>query len=223
MITIRQIERLFSAQQWPQLFAHLTAGRPEFSHLPAQLLPTPAKQHKSSEDSSRTRTLPTQVVPIAALAMIRLEELTQSNHPFFRRLLNVVLTSQQSDGGWGDPVTTALCLRALLSSNGQGASISGGLAYLAGLQKTEGIWPKEPIRRLPADAFTSAFILHQVGEYEAFQTSIRFDDALLWFATHERQLDEPTQRLWRHARTRCRMNPHQGSVHLWSTPHRPAA
>src|SRR5215216_2339424 len=118
MITLRQLERFFDQQQFRRLYQELIAGRPEAN---------------AGFDVVLSR-----IMPIAALGMIRLDELTQSHTPLYRRLLNVVLTSQQKDGGWGDPVITALCLRALLCGNGQGPSTACGFAYLSTLQKPEG-------------------------------------------------------------------------------------
>jgi hypothetical protein len=152
------------------------------------------------------------VVPVAALAIIRLDELTQAAHPLYRRLLNVILTAQQKDGGWGDLLVTALCLRALIAGNGSGVAISAGLAYLCNLQKSEGAWPHDPIRRLPADGYTTAFILHQLGEFSLFRSAVRFDDAITWFSQHHPELDGETRRLWQHAAMRCRL----------ATTHRPA-
>src|SRR5688572_3608149 len=129
MITIRQIERLFNDQQWPRLYGELMANRPEALSLhqhPSATAPRVAliaidvqKCSKLShifktQDEALAATL-CRVVPISALAMIRLDELSQAHHPFYRRLLNVILTSQQSDGGWGDLLTTALCVRALIA------------------------------------------------------------------------------------------------------------
>jgi hypothetical protein len=239
MITIRQIERLFNDQSWDKLALELTANRPETptgdrtqfgsasthraaelaaevvcgfamtKHDPAEFPITPRRFKTSAP------TLPASligVVPVAALAIIRLDELTQAGHPFYRRLLNVILTSQQKDGGWGDLFVTALCLRALIAGNGSGVAISAGLAYLANLQKSEGAWPHDPIRRLPADGYTTAFILHQLAEFSIFRATIRFDDAITWFTYHASELDPETRRLWQHARTRCRL----------ATTHRPA-
>ena len=98
MITIRHIERLFEDHQHRRLYRELIAGRPEATFALEAVLARP--------------------VPIAALGMIRLDELAQSHTSLYRRLLNVVLTAQQSggaDGGWSDPVTTSVCRRALLS------------------------------------------------------------------------------------------------------------
>ena len=131
MITVRQIERLWNANTYPKLLRELLSARPEAS------LRLEADLQRST--------------PIAALAMIRLDELSQSYVPLFDRLLRTLLNDQQSDGGWGDPLTTALCLRTLMCDNGQGVAIDRGLTYLANLQKTEGIWPATPIRRMPAD------------------------------------------------------------------------
>src|SRR6476661_2236914 len=99
MITLHRIDRLFSEHQHPRLYRELVAARPEaFLGL----------------DQTLAR-----VAPIAALGIIRLDELNQSHTPTYRRLLNVLLTSQKADGGWGDCVTTALALRALLCDRGQ--------------------------------------------------------------------------------------------------------
>jgi len=195
MITIRQIERLFNDQQWVRLHHELMSNRPEGAHQPPHAHGSPAAPPRGLCG----------VVPVAAMAMIRMDELSQAGHPFYRRLLNVIFTSQQSDGGWGDPCVTALCVRALVAGAGSGAAIHGGLGYLAALQKSEGAWPKEPIRRLPADGFASAFILHQLGEFAQFRDAVRFADAITWFTSHARELDDDAQRLWSHAKTRCRL------------------
>src|SRR4051794_25721441 len=94
MMTVRHIERLFSDQQHRRLYRELIAARPE-----ANFALEPALGR---------------VAPTAALALIRLDELTQGHTPLYRRLLNVVLTAQQADGGWGDLLTSAVCVRALL-------------------------------------------------------------------------------------------------------------
>src|SRR3954468_2935184 len=100
MITIRHIERLFSDQQHRRLYRELIVARPEASFPLETALGC--------------------VVPTAALALIRLDELTQSHTAIYRRLLNVVLTAQQPDGGWGDVMTTAVSVRALLCGGGDG-------------------------------------------------------------------------------------------------------
>ena len=115
-------------------------------------------------------------------------------------------------------MTTAICLRALLAGRGQGQAIDRGLLYLASLQKTEGIWPKVPIRRMESDPFVSAFILHQLGASEGFRSAVRFFDALNWFEANEATLDAETRRLWDHASIRCQIERTLARVqpNIWS-------
>jgi len=185
MTTLRQIERLWAARRYEPLFRQLLAARPEASfRLEIELA---------------------RAVPAAALALIRLDELCQSHQPLAAELLRTLLSAQENDGGWGDPMTTALCLRALLTGRGSGAAVDRGLFYLANLQKSEGIWPNVPIRRLPADPYVSAFILHQLGDQPRFRETVRFLDALNWFDQHESTLDPESRRLWDRAASRCRL------------------
>src|SRR5215216_947988 len=107
MQTVRQIERFFSAKQYTRLARDLLLARPESS---ARLLAELA-----------------QPAPAAALALIRLDELHQAHHPLSQRLLRTILSSQEADGGWGDPVSTAVCLRALLLNRGAGLSVQHAL------------------------------------------------------------------------------------------------
>jgi hypothetical protein len=185
MITIRQLERLFKEQQFRRLYHELMVGRPEAqAQLHAEL---------------------GRVVPLAAMGMIRLDELTQAHTALYRRFLNVVLTAQQADGGWGDPVVTAVCLRALMCGGGEGAAVAAGLAHLASLQKSEGIWPREAFRRMPADALASTFILLELGDCADFRAAVRFDDAVDWFAINSAAMDPMAKMLWSHASVRCRL------------------
>lgn len=203
MMTTRHIERLFSEKQHRKLYRDLIAGRPEAAFALDPVLARP--------------------VPIAALGMIRLDELGQNTCAVYRRLLNVVLTAQQADGGWGDPMVTALCVRALLCGDGSGTAVARGLAYLADLQQPRGSWPREPLRRMPSDAFASAFILLQLGDRKLFRQAVRFDDALAWFVDAEnvRQLDADSRRLWTHAALRCHARRHRAIPPLFAS--RPAA
>jgi hypothetical protein len=204
MITIRHIERLFDDHQHRRLFRDLIAGRPEATFALEPILARP--------------------VPIAALGMMRLDELSQSHTTLYRRLLNVVLTAQQSDGGWTDPMTTALCIRALLSGGGKGgAAVERALRYLAALQQPKGTWPREPLRRMPLDAFATAFILMQLGDREPFRRAVAFDDATGWFATEHKTLDPETRRLWSHASVRCRHAAERDALHTLYSAGRPAA
>jgi hypothetical protein len=187
MITLRHIERLWTKAQYDRLFHDLISTRPEASlRLQIQLqLPAAA----------------------AAITVLRLDELNQSHSALYPKVLRTLLASQQADGGFGDPLTTALCTRALLACNGNGAAIDRGLLYLANLQKTEGIWPNVPLRRMPADPFVSAFILYQLGAFPRFRSAVRFLDALNWFEQHEGTLDPETHRLWDRASLRCHLTP----------------
>jgi hypothetical protein len=184
--TTRQLERLWNARQFDRLVRELLAGRVESSHrLIAEL--------------SRN-------LPAAALALIRMDELNQSHHPLAQKLIHLIISQQESDGGWGDPLITALCIRALLASRGEGMSIERGLTYLADLQKSEGAWPAVPIRRTAEDAFVSAFILFQLADQPAFRAAVRFDHAINWFVTHEPSLDEDARKLWNRVALRCNVN-----------------
>ena len=204
MITIRHIERLFDDHQHRRLFRELIAGRPEATFALEPVLARP--------------------VPIAALGMMRLDELSQSHTALYRRLLNVVLTARQGDGGWTDPMTTALCVRALLSGGGKGgAAVERGLRYLAALQQPKGTWPREPLRRMPLDAFATAFILMQLGDRDPFRRAVHFDDATAWFTIEHKSLDPETRRLWSHAAVRCRHAADHAALGTLYSAGRPAA
>ena len=185
MITVRQIERLWMAQMYRRLVSELVCNRAEAAF-------------GFTDDLSRPATA-------AAIAMVRLDELSQAHVRLFARLLRAVLSAQEADGGWGDPVATALCLRALMCCRGQGLAIDRGLAYLANLQKTEGIWPKEPIRRLGADATVSAFILFELADSEAFRQAVRFQDAVRWVQHNHGGLEPSVRPLWESVARRCHM------------------
>jgi len=186
MLTVRQIDRFWNERQYEKLFGALTEFRPEGAF-------------RVSIDGGRA-------VPAAAMALIRLEELSQAHVPLYGRLVRALLASQNhNDGGWGDPVVTALCLRALMNGRGHGVAVERGLDFLAELQKPEGIWPDVPIRRMAGDAYASAFILYQLGDKSLFRQAVRFDDAVEWFTRNDRKLDAESRRWWGHAGTRCRM------------------
>src|SRR5690242_20123657 len=103
MQTTRQIERLWNARQYDRLAAEMLRARPEFSHrLVAEL---------------------SQSVPAAALALIRLDELNQGFHPLCGKLIRTIIAAQEGDGGWGDPLVSALCLRALMCNRGLGVVV----------------------------------------------------------------------------------------------------
>jgi hypothetical protein len=185
MITVRQIERHWEAKAYHRLFSELMAARPEGAL-------------RLGLDTA----LP---VPAAAIAVIRLDELAQPNVKLYPKLVKTILLAQEPDGGWRDLVTSALCLRALLCGQGNGLAIERGMAWLAALQKSEGIWPNIPIRRMAADPYISALVLYQLAEHQSFRKAIRLADAVRWFSDNQRQLDEETRNLWNRARVRCRL------------------
>src|ERR1700683_146314 len=120
MMTIRQIERLWNAKAHKRLSDELLSARQEASF--------------ALDDVDRP-------CFVAALAMVRMDELNQSHHALYSHLVRAVLSAQDRDGGWCDPATTALCVRALSLGRGDGQAIERGLGYLASLQKDDGIWP----------------------------------------------------------------------------------
>jgi hypothetical protein len=215
MMTVRHIERLWTTRAYDRLLDELLANRPE-------------AEFRRKLPASRG-------MVAAAMAMIRLDELSQTDAPVYRIMLQTILAAQESDGGWGDLVTTAWCLRALTLDQGRGTVVERGMDYLALLQRDEGLWPAIPIRRLPADPFVSAFILYQLGDIAQFRQRVRFDDAVNWFSvkTGARAgakaggpshasgpqkvltaladscaiLDEDCRALWDRALLRCRMRP----------------
>lgn len=199
MITIRQIERSWTAKDYARLFRELVAAR--------------------AESLFRVETETARAPLAAAMAMVRLEELNQAHVPFYATLLRAVLAGQEADGGWGEPVATALCLRALSGGRGNGITVERGMNYLANLQKDEGIWSNLPLRRMPADPHVSAFLLYQLGDNPLFRETVRFRDAVAWFEDHAPSLDEETAEIWDRARHRCRLRAVQQpmDVPMWAS------
>jgi hypothetical protein len=184
MMTVRQIERLWTARSYEKLAEVLLRNRWEGAF------------------GQRVRSV--SAIVAAALALIRLDELGQSDAPVFAKLVRTLLATQECDGGWGDVTATAWALRALLIDGGGGAAVDRGMAYLAGLQKSEGIWPNIPIRRTPADPFVSAFILFLLGDSGEFRRRVRFADAMEWFGVNSGRLDVDGRAMWQRAQLRCR-------------------
>ena len=182
MLTTRYIEKLWDGRQYQRILEELIAPRVESAAV------------------EELRQSPTAAA--AALAQIRLDELHQVHASLCPRLIRSLVALQEADGGWGDVAVTALCVRALSLQNGRGAAIERGVAYLAALQQPGGIWPKIPIRRMPADALVSAFVLLQLADHGEFRDAVDFDAAYGWFESHRWTLDPTTQALWDHARLR---------------------
>jgi hypothetical protein len=197
MQTVKQIERLWNARQYTRLFRELLANRPE-SSFPLQIeSPTSAAA--------------------AALGIIRLDELTQPQVPLYSTLIRAIVASQEKDGGWGDATITTLCLRALmLGRNTCGEAIARGLDYLATLQRSDGLWPKIPLRRMPGDANLTAFVLYQLGDDERFGAAVNLSAAAGWFAANESSLELETQLLWDRAQLRCRAQRLREPMLMWS-------
>jgi hypothetical protein len=183
MHTVKQIQRLWEARKYQALLTDLAANR--------------------VESALRTESPATVSIAAAAMGLIRLAELGQSHVALAQTLLRTLFATQETDGGWADPMLTSLCLRALMTGNGAGLAIERGLTYLANLQKSEGAWPAEPIRRMPADPRTSAFVLYQLASDDRFRAAIQFDDAITWFDSHHAALDIESRRLWDRATLRC--------------------
>lgn len=198
MITLRQIEHLWNVKAYRRLAGELLSAR--------------------SEGTCRLESELGNSLGAAALSVIRIDELVQSHHPLNRKLLNVILLAQESDGGWGDPLRTALCLRALLCARGEGSTVERGLSYLATMQKSEGVWPKEPIRRMPADGLVSAFVLFELAGAARFRELVRIDDAVAWFNIHLDSLDTDARRMWELASLRYHIlaSPEPEECALWS-------
>jgi hypothetical protein len=182
MITVRQLERMWQEKTFSRMSSLLLEMRPEQSV-------------RLTQETGKS-------IPAAAMAIIRLDELSQSHTPFCSRLLRHILATQDGDGGWGDALTTALCIRALSCCNGSGEAISRGLGYLASLQKDDGSWPHVPLRRLPGDAFTTALVLFYLAEIPSFREAARCGDAINWLSNQEPDLDLETTGLCRRLRLR---------------------
>ena len=187
MTTVRQIQRLWSAKAYDKLLRQLLLQR--------------------AEGSERLLTELTGPVAAAAAVVHRLDEMSQTFAPLYAEAIRVIVSAQVATGGWGDPLLTAVCLRALMCGRGNGSAVERGLRHLGEVQKDEGIWPNPPVRRLPADPFASAFLLMELGDNDRFRSAVRVADAVDWFEANEFALDEPTRRLWRHAARRCETRP----------------
>ena len=195
MVTLHRLQRLWDERAYGRLSAEVLGIRPEAAIL------------SRAEGST--------ALSAAANTMVRLDELTQGGSRLCGTLVRKVVAAQQADGGWGDLLTTAMCVRALCCGRGNGVSIERGIAYLANLQKPEGIWPAEPLRRMPEDAFTSAYILLLLGNDARFQDAVDLHAAVTWFNENGDSLDAATKQLWEHAKRRVG-RVQRTEVMLWS-------
>jgi len=197
MLTVRHLEREWNARAYGRLMRDLLSARGEATPKLVTDLAKPAAS--------------------AAMIMVRLDELGQAHVPLFTTLLRTVLAKQDADGGWGDPVTTALAVRALRLSNGNGLAVDRGMKYLADLQKENGLWPSEPIRRLEGDPFVTAWVLFNLGGDPSFRRVVQYDDALAAMELMEDAHTPETRRLWaRVNRRQLIRRPAEPAPTIWS-------
>jgi hypothetical protein len=187
MITARQIDRLFRTGDFSRLLHDLT------SHRADALIRWDARASRQ--------------VLAAAMAAIRLDELNFAAHPLSGQMLQVVIRAQDAEGGWGDAITTALCLRALMARGGNGMAIERGLNYLANLQQEAGSFPAGPFRRMPADGHTTAAVTYLLGDQVAAFAAIDVSGGAAWLNRYLAEIDVPTRVIARTAVTRCRRAP----------------
>jgi hypothetical protein len=183
MQTIRQIEKLWDARKYNRLLHDLVGYRLE------ACVETELNEHACAN--------------AAALGLIRLDEMYRPDAQICLRLIHALIALQEKDGGWGDAITTALALRALMLSDGEGEAVDRGLEYLASLQQPGGIWPRVPLRRMPADGAVSAFVLLQLADKERFRNSVDFQSAAEWFAANSEREGTPARELWSLAKLRA--------------------
>lgn len=144
MLTMKQAERFWNLKAYGRLIDELCPGRAEAVGGIRQLINGP--------------------VAAAALTVIRMHELLQSHHPFVGKMVRFLVASQASDGGLGDAVTTALAIRALATDRGTGQALESAIRFVDLLQRDDGEWPREPLRRMPGDPAVTAFVLLQLVE-----------------------------------------------------------
>lgn len=173
MTTTKQIERLWDERAYPRLARLILESRCDI-------------------DPGLVGRIARSTVAAAALAVIRLDELAQNARPIAQRLVRALIAMQQPDGGWGDVAVSVLAIRALRCACGDGAVIARGVRWLAELQKDEGAWPAEPIRRLSADPATTAFVLQHLAADPLLAAEARLVDAVDWLETHHDQADSLT-------------------------------
>lgn len=187
MFMARHLERGFRTGDFHRIVSSCLEMRPEASVRLAAAIATP--------------------VGAAAMAIIRLDELSQNHNPLAARMIRALISTQDADGGWGDVVLTALCVRALSCSHGQGPALDRGIAYLAQLQRSDGAWPSIPLRRMPGDPFVTALVVQQLSEDVRFASAANVRGALEYLGQRQSEMDMETERLWRSIRRRMSTTP----------------
>ena len=159
MTTVRQIGGLLGDGQNRKLFNELCRYRADIPEMLAGELGV-----------SPTAT--------AALATIRLQELSQTRVPIYRNLVAKLVEAQEANGGWGNTLITALATRALVNEPTARQAGLRGITLLGQLQKEDGSLPRETVRRLPGDATATAFTLVQLGRLADFAQCFRLEAAI---------------------------------------------
>lgn len=176
MLTLRQIEKWWTAKAYTRLLDELCAGRAEGVNGIRDLL-------DGSPDKAS--------VAAAAMTIIRAEELRQSAHPHVGKMVRLLLDRQDRLGGWGekgpggtlatDSVITALAARGLAQS-GTGPAVDNALTRLADLQNQDGEWsaaatPGDETGGL-TDMAVTAFVLYQLATIRRPAAALLIDTAL---------------------------------------------
>mgnify|MGYP005847101779 CR=1 FL=1 len=182
MMTVRQIEKWWAARDYAKLARECLAGRSEGIPSMRELLLNP--------------------LAAAALALVRLDELGQRSE-VTSTLLRAVINAQSDEGGWDDPLLTALCVRALQAHGAPSQCAAAGIASLARLQRDDGAWPREPLRRMPGDTLATSFVLLQLVNDAAFRAVARVDDAVRWLRDQSSHLPGDVESLSRVALLRA--------------------
>jgi len=189
MLTMRQIERWWTAKSYTRLIDELCAGRAEGVNGIRDLVDGP--------------------IAAAALTIIRTDELRQTSHPLVGKLIGLLLRTQNAAGGWEDGevgvVTTALAARAL-AATGTGEAVDHALNYLADAQTTDGDWAVDTeaadegavatlIRTATvADMAVTAFVLYQLATIRRPAAALIIDGALASLLSNEESIDRPMDR-----------------------------
>jgi hypothetical protein len=159
MTTVRQINGLLTEGHTGRLFGELC-------------------QYRSDVPPALMAELGGSALATAALAAIRLQELSQTQTPVSRNLIAKLVASQESNGGWGNTLVTAMATRALLNDPESRPAAIRGVVLLTQLQKDDGSLPREAVRRLPGDAIATAFVLVQLARSAEFANRFRLEAAV---------------------------------------------